>query len=157
MQKADFFRNDTWVCLDSKYQNPQKSPWRHFFKFELNLAAILDFDVFEKIVKHSIFGTKASVTPLDICFWGQRIHFWHQNWDLTNFTRNRGQKWRFKGQKWITTLLPVNDRNIHAMSLEIFFCVKKMIFFTYVVTFSPIYARWGPKISIFEVKKGQKR
>ena len=75
LQKADFFRNDTWVCLDSKYQNPQKSPWRHFFKFELNLAAILDFDVFKKIVKHSIFGTKASVTPLDICFWGQRIHF----------------------------------------------------------------------------------
>ena len=94
-QKADFFRNDTWVCLDSKYQNPQKSLWRHFFKFELNLAAILDFNVFEKIVKHSIFGTKASVTPLDICFWGHRIHFWCYFSDLTKITRNGGRKYHF--------------------------------------------------------------
>ena len=32
---------------------------------------------------------------LEICFWGQGIHFWHQFWDLTNFTRNGGQKGRF--------------------------------------------------------------
>ena len=63
-----------------------------------------------------------------ICFWGQRIHFWHQIWDLTNFTRNGGQKGRFLGQKWIKTLLPVNNRNVHRMSLEIFFVSRKMIF-----------------------------
>ena len=40
---------------------------------------------------------------------------------------------------------PINDRNDHAMSLEICFWCQKDDFFTYVVTFNPIYARWGPK------------
>ena len=48
--------------------------------------------------------------------------------------------------------MPVDGRNVHAMSLEICFWSKKDDFFTYVVTFSPMYARWGPKISIFQVK-----
>jgi len=43
------------------------------------------------------------------------------------------------------TFFPVNDRNVHAMSLEIcFFGVKRYVV-TYVVTFNSIYARWGPK------------
>ena len=72
--------------------------------------------------------TDVNAICLWICFWGQRIHFWHQIWDLTNFTRNGGQKGRFLGQKWIKTLLPVNNRNVHRMSLEFFFVSRKMIF-----------------------------
>ena len=52
--------------------------------------------------------------------------------------------------------MPVIDRNVHAMSLEICFWSQKDDFFTYVVTFNPIYAGWGSKKGIFEVKKGQK-
>ena len=38
-----------------------------------------------------------------------------------------------------------------------FFFVSKIYFFTYVVTFNPIYARWGAKKSIFEGKKCKKK
>ena len=43
-------------------------------------------------------------------------------------SRNVGHKGRFYGQKWIKTLLPVNDRNVHAMSLEICFWVREFSF-----------------------------
>ena len=39
------------------------------------------------------------------------------------------------------------------MSLEICFLVSKRYFFTYVVTFNPIYARWGPKKAFLRSKK----
>ena len=49
--------------------------------------------------------------------------------------------------------MPVNDRNVHAMSLEICFWCQKDDFFTYVATFNPIYARWGPKKAFLRSKK----
>jgi hypothetical protein len=39
-----------------------------------------------------------SVTTLQVCFWGQGIHFWSYFSGLTKFTRNGGQKYPFWGQ-----------------------------------------------------------
>ncbi len=49
--------------------------------------------------------------------------------------------------------MPVIDRNVHAMSLEICFLSQKDDFFTYVVTFNPIYAGWGSKKAFLRSKK----
>ena len=49
--------------------------------------------------------------------------------------------------------MPVIDRNVHAMSLEICFWSQKDDFFTYVVTFNPIYAGWGSKKAFLRSKK----
>ena len=52
----------------------------------------------------------------------------------------------FLRSKMDKTLFPVNDRNVNAMTLEIYVLVSKRSFFvTYIVTFNPIYARWGQK------------
>ena len=64
------------------------------------VAAILNFDVFEKNLKSAIFGPKISVTPLDICFLGQGIHFWCYFFTLTRITRKRGPNIHFGGQNY---------------------------------------------------------
>ena len=81
-----------------------------------------------KIHISSKFYKLLSVTSVQVCFGGQGIHFWCYFLDLTKFTRNGGQKGRFLGQKWIKTILPVNNRNVHTMSLEIFFVSRKINF-----------------------------
>ena len=64
------------------------------------MAAILNFDIFEKILEMAKFCSETSVTPLNICFLGQGIHFWGCLSDLTKITRNRGQKYPFLRSKW---------------------------------------------------------
>ena len=40
------------------------------------MAIILNFDIFQKILKIAMFWPKTSVTPLHIWFWVQWIHLW---------------------------------------------------------------------------------
>ncbi len=44
---------------------------------------------------------KSSVTPLNIGFWGQGIHFCGYFCDLTPKKQNRGQNYPFWGQNWV--------------------------------------------------------
>ena len=74
------------------------------------MAAILNFDIFEKILEMAKFCSETSVTPLNICFWGQGIHFWGCFSDLTKITRNRGQKYHFLGQ---------NGQNLKIFKIEL--------------------------------------
>ena len=76
--------------MSPKSVSPINSRWQ--------LAAILKFVVFEKILKHAIIIPKSSVTPLDICFWGHRIHFWCYFSDSTKITQNGGRKYPFLAQ-----------------------------------------------------------
>ena len=55
-------------------------------------------DVFEKYLKNAIFLPLASVTYLQICFWGQEIHFCGYFSLLIKITRFGGQNTPFWGQ-----------------------------------------------------------
>ena len=49
-----------------------------------------------------------SVTTLQVCFLGQRIHFWRYFFHLTKFTRNGGSKYPLLGQ---------NDQNLKYLKI----------------------------------------
>ena len=63
------------------------------------MAAIFNFGIFKKILEMAEFWSETRVTPLNICIWGQGIHFWGYFLDLTKFTRNGVKNTLLFGQK----------------------------------------------------------
>ena len=60
-----------------------------------------------------------------VMFLGSRNPILTSDLRFDQFYAKWGSKRAFLGQKWIKTLLPVNNRNVHAMSLEkCFWCQK---------------------------------
>ena len=66
------------------------------------MAAILNFDIFQKILKMAIFRPKTSVTPLHICFWGQGIYLWGYFLDLIKITGIGDQNCLFWGKNGVS-------------------------------------------------------
>ena len=100
----EFFRAQFSLCafysLESQKSREKSLPrfieWKVVFR-GFSRWPTLKFRNFMKILKYSIFGPKASVIPIYVCFQGQETHFWCYFLDLTKITRNEGQKHPFLG------------------------------------------------------------